>query len=212
MRKYPIDLHRFDERIAFLEAQQEPKGQILLYGSSFFRNWTEATDQMLEASDGRYHVVNRGFGGATVDELLYFYRKLVVPCSPNAVIFRIGPNDIFRGFSVEEAWGMAWRLMEFLRADYPGIKLIMLCVFDYKSTKEEHKAAFREFNAYQREYALETENAYYVDINEFFYEKTENIGTFQGFRDIFREDGLHLVPEAYVEFAGYLTKKLDEIM
>ena len=167
---------------------------------------------MLKASDGRYHVVNRGFGGATVDELLYFYRKLVVPCSPKAVIFRIGPNDVFNGFSAKEAWSVAWRLMEFLRADYPGIKLILLCVFDYKSTREEHKEVFQEFNAYQKEYAFETENAYYLDINDFFYEKPEYIGTFQGFRDIFMEDGLHLLPDVYAEFARYLTKKMDGIM
>ncbi|MBQ8814774.1 MAG: hypothetical protein IJZ85_09800 [Lachnospiraceae bacterium] len=212
MRKYPLNLHRFDEKIAVLETQEDACEQILLYGSSFFNNWTEAKEQMLRASDGKYHVVNHGFGGATVDELLYFYRKLVVPYSPKAVIFRIGPNDIFNGFSAEEAWNMAWRLMEFLRADYPGIKLILLCVFDYKSVREEHKTAYAKFNAYQREYAVETDNVWYLDINDFFYERTEDIGTFQGFRDIFREDGLHLLPDAYVEFAEYLTKKLENIL
>jgi len=209
MREYPVNLHRFDDAIAQMQTWEHPEGKILLYGSSFFTNWKEASQQMEQASGGKYPVVNRGFGGATVDELLLFYRKLVVPCAPKAVIFRIGPNDIFRGFTAQEAWAMAWRLMEFLRADYPGIKLIMLCVFDYLSTKEEHKPLFREFNALQKEYAEQTENVWYMDINSFFYESEENIGTFSGFRDIFREDGLHLRPEVYEEFAAYLTRKLD---
>lgn len=147
-----------------------------------------------------------------MDDLLFFYGKLVVSCSPKAVIFRIGPNDIFIGFSAGETWNMAWRLMEFLRADYPGIKLFLLCVFDYKSVREEHKSAYAKFNAYQREYAVETENVWYLDINDFFYESEEDIGTFQGFRDIFREDGLHLLPNVYEEFAEYLTRRLENIL
>ena len=210
MKEYPVNLHRFDDTIAEMQTRENPQGKILLYGSSFFRNWTEAAQQMEQASSGRYPVVNRGFGGATVDELLFFYRKLVVPCAPKAVIFRIGPNDIFRGFNAKEAWAMAWRLMEFLRADYPGIKLIMLCVFDYPSAREEYRPLFAEFNALQKEYAAQTENVRYMDINSFFYEKETDIGSYSGFRDIFREDGLHLRPEIYEEFAAYLTKKLDE--
>ena len=111
-----------------------------------------------------------------------------------------------------QAWNMAWRLMEFLRADYPGIKLILLCAFDYKSVREEYKAAYAEFNVYQREYAVETENVWYLDINDFFYERTEDIGTFRGFRDVFREDGCHLLPSAYAEFAEYLTRRLENIL
>lgn len=211
MKQYPLDLHRFDNTIAEMQTRENPQGKILLYGSSFFTNWAEATQQMLTASDGKYFIVNRGFGGATVDELLFFYRKLVVPCAPKAAIFRIGPNDISRGFTVEETWHSATRLFEFLRADYPGIKLIPLCIFDYPSTSEENKEPYARLNALQKEYAEQTENAWYLDINEFFYEKPEDIGTFRNFRDIFREDGLHLRPEIYEEFARYFAKKLDTI-
>lgn len=211
MQPYPLNLHRFDEVIAEMVTRENPQGKILLYGSSFFTNWKEATQQMLDASDGKYYVVNRGFGGATIDELLFFYRKLVVPCAPRAAIFRIGPNDLFNGFSVEDAWHSAVRLFEFLRTDYPGIKLIPLCIFNYPSTKEELKEPFARFNALQKEYAEQTENVWYLDINDFFYETPADVGTFENFRDIFRKDGLHLRPEIYQEFARYFTHKLDTI-
>lgn len=211
MKEYPVNLHRFDDTIAEMQTRENPQGKILLYGSSFFTNWKEAKEQMLEASNGKYHVVNRGFGGATIDELLLFYRKLVVPNAPRAVLFRIGPNDIFNNFTLEETKHSALQLMEFLRADYPGIKLGILCVFEYPSTKEEFKAPFAALNAYFQEYAAQTEDVWYVDINEFFYETPADVGTFENFRDIFRKDGLHLRPEIYREFAEYFTKKLDEI-
>lgn len=210
MREYPVNLLRHEERMKYLMSQPVEKGGILLYGSSFFTNWVNAREEMLEASGGKYFVVNHGFGGATADDLLYHYARLVTPCEPKAVIFRMGPNDFFHGFSAREAWDMAWRLASFLRADYPGIKLIFLCAFDYRSLNPEKYYLFQEFNDLQKEYAEQTENAWYFDINGFFHESAEDMGTLQNFRDIFVEDGLHLKPEVYREFAAFLTKMLDE--
>ena len=70
MNSYPISLHRYDSSVkAYLEKPVIKNG-ILLYGSSFFCNWKNAADEVFEASNGKYTVVNHGFGGATVDELL----------------------------------------------------------------------------------------------------------------------------------------------
>lgn len=212
MKEYPIDLHRFQKSIEKLSARPAEPGNILLYGSSFFTKWVEAKEQMLTASNGKYHVVNCGFGGATADELMYYYHKLVTPNAPKVMITRIGGNDIFRGFTPREAWDMTWRLLEFVRADYPDIRIILFGVFDYKSESEEYRPLFAEFNALLKEYAEQTENVWYLDISEFFYEDPANIGTFEGFRDIFMEDGMHLLPHAYEEFAAYLTEKLDGIL
>lgn len=211
MKTYPVNLHRNDERVNYLKTLVPEKGGLLLYGSSFFTNWTDAKEEMKEASGGRYLVENRGFGGATVDDLLFHYARLVSPCEPKAVAFRVGPNDFGHGFTAQEAWNMAWRLAEFFRADYPGIKLIFLCAFDFKSLKPERYYLYEEFNALQKEYAEQTENAYYMDINEFFHESPEDAGTLENFRDIFVEDGLHLKKEIYKEFAAYFTKRLNEL-
>ena len=212
MKEYPIDLHRFQAYVDSLSALPAEPGHILLYGSSFFTNWKKAKEQMLTASGGKYHVVNRGFGGATADELMYFYHKLVTPNAPKVMITRIGANDIFRGFTPKEAWDMTWRLLQFARADYPDMKQILFSVFDYKSAAEKNRPLFAEFNAFQKEYAEQTENVYYLDISEFFYEDPSQVGSFCGFRDIFKEDGLHLLDPAYEEFSVYLAKKLDEIL
>ena len=89
--------------------------------------------------------------------------------------------------------------------------MIFLCAFDYKSLEPEQYGLYEEFNALQKEYAEETENAWYMDINEFFHESPEYSGTLQNFRDIFVEDGLHLKEEVYKEFAAYFTGRLDEL-
>ncbi len=212
MKEYPVDLHRFKASVEKMSALTPEPGNILLYGSSFFTNWTEAKDQMLAASDGRYHVVNRGFGGATADELIYYYHKLVTPNAPKMMITRIGANDIFRGFTPKESWDMTWRILQFARADYPDIRIVLFSVFDYKSASEKNRPLFAEFNALQKEYAEQTENVWYLDISEFFYEDPANVGTFEGFRDIFKKDGLHLLPHVYEDFAAYKSDRSHVVL
>lgn len=211
MRNYPVNIHIHDALIARYAAEPVTKGPILLYGSSFFTNWTNAAAEVAEASDGKYTVVDHGFGGATVDELIYHYHKLVLPWEPKVMVTRVGPNDLFRGFTPEEAWNMAWRLYEFARADFPGIRIVIFCCFEHPSAKGERAKLYAAFDAKQREYAEATENVDFVNISDFFYEKPESVGTFEGFRDIFKEDGLHLRPEVYREFADYFVKKIEAL-
>ena len=168
MRPYPVKLDTYADQIEKILEEPIEKNGVLLYGSSFFWNWPTAKVDMQKASDGRYNIINHGFGGATADELLYYFHKLVTPYSPNMIIFRVGPNDIFQGFSAKEAWNMAWRVMEFARFENPDVKLVILCAFDYKSAKDEYKPLLAEFNEYQKEYAQQTENVFYLDINDFF--------------------------------------------
>ena len=72
MRNF-VDLHRYDATINDYLPLPIRKGKVLLYGSSFFRVWgyERSRDQLLEATDGKLETVNHGFGGATIDELLY---------------------------------------------------------------------------------------------------------------------------------------------
>lgn len=112
--KYLPNLSRFDEYIAPMRGETAPEGSILLYGSSFFTNWgrQRAHDQLLAASNGALYAVNHGFGGATADELLYFYPDLVRPCRPSLILWRGGANDYFCGLNVHDAWQISMRTFE----------------------------------------------------------------------------------------------------
>ena len=211
MRNYPVNLHAHDALVARYEAEPVQQGGILLYGSSFFTNWKNAAAEVAEASANKYTVVNHGFGGATVDELLHYYPRLVTPYNPKVMITRIGPNGLFRGFTPEEAWSMAWRLYEFARADFPGIRIVSFCCFEHPSAKGEKARLYSAFDARQKEYAEATESVDFVNISDFFYEKPESVGSYEGFRDIFQPDGLHLRPEIYREFADYFVKTLEQL-
>lgn len=211
--KFPVNLPYYEEKIKSYEAYSVENGKIILYGSSFFCNWgyENARMQMQKASKGRLCTVNHGFGGATADDLLYHYSRMIRPYKPKAILFRMGPNDIFHGFSAKEAWDISMRVLEWAKADFPDIRLGLLCIFEYESSTFENRIKFMEYDNYAKEYALENDNVDFIDIKDFFYKDKKSIGTFTGFKEIFKEDKLHLSEQGYLEFSEYFSKRLLDL-
>ena len=203
----PVEITRYEETIREYEQYPLETGKVLLYGSSFFRHWgyERARTQWKEATDGRLTVVNHGFGGSIVDEQLYYYSRMVRPYRPSAILLRCGINDIFQGFSPQEAWFLTERLIRWAKADDKKVRVGLIGIFDNKSLTDTQYEAVKEYNRISMEYAAGTEHVFYLDINEFFYESPQDIGTRRNFRNVFLEDGLHLTDDAYVKMAEYLA-------
>ena len=185
-------------------------GKVMLYGSSFFTRWEydRAKQQLSDATDGKLDVLNHGFGGATIDELLYHYPRLVAPYNPDVVVIRSGYNDIYQKLTAEEAFFLLRRLIGWLKTDNPNIRIFLLNVFDTKSMREAYIPVFARYNQLMADFAAETENVEIFDINEFFYNNSEDIGDRCKLRDVFVEDGLHLTDEAYAEMAKFFGPRL----
>ena len=185
-------------------------GKVMLYGSSFFTRWgyESARQQLSAATDGKLDIINHGFGGATVDELLYHYPRLVAPYAPSAVVIRSGFNDIWQKLTPEETIFLLRRLISWFQTDNPDIRIFLLNVFDAKILDEEKHAVFTHYNKLMADLAAESENVEFFDINEFFYENPEDIGDLSKLRDVFVADGLHMTEEAYLEFANYFGPRL----
>lgn len=212
----PMPLNTHEEYIKKIEATASNEGNVLLYGSSFFRRWgvDRARQHWSDATNGVLQVVNRGFGGATVDELLYYYNRMVRPCNPESIVLRTGINDIFHGLTAKECWFQTERLIEWARVDYPGIRFVALKSFDTPAicAITEHDAALQEYNRIMDAYAEENAFIATLDINEFFYKNPEDVGTGKNFKDFFLEDGLHLTEEGYREAALYLAPKVQALL
>lgn len=212
----PMPLNTHEEYIKKVETTASNEGNVLLYGSSFFRRWgvDRAREQWSAATHGALQVVNRGFGGATVDELLYYYNRMVRPCNPKAMVLRTGINDIFHGLNAEQCWFQTERLIEWARVDYPGIRFVALKSFDTPSicAVTEHAAELQKYNEIMDAYASENDFISVLDINEFFYKTPSDIGTGKNFKEFFLEDGLHLTEEGYWEAAQYLAPKIQALL
>ena len=65
-------------------------GGIVFVGSSSFALWNDRLDDDLAPLD----VIARGFGGSTIDDVLYYADQIIFPYKPRAVVVYEGDNDI----------------------------------------------------------------------------------------------------------------------
>lgn len=87
---------RFEAEIAAFEAidrASPPKpGGIVLVGSSSFRMWHDVS-----AAFPGVNVINRGFGGSIMPEVVHYASRVVLPYKPRLVLVYAGDNDLNDG-------------------------------------------------------------------------------------------------------------------
>ena len=88
-----IDLDRFEEEILAFEKEDSingvPQDEILFVGSSSIRLWSSLKEDMAP-----YPVLNRGFGGSTIPEVIHYSERIVFKYNPRLIVFYCGENDI----------------------------------------------------------------------------------------------------------------------
>jgi lysophospholipase L1-like esterase len=66
-----------------------PKNAILLVGSSSFRKWTD-----VQAYFPGYTIINRGFGGSVLPDVIRYVDDIITPYAPKQVLIYCGDNDL----------------------------------------------------------------------------------------------------------------------
>ena len=79
-------IRRFEARARLLPA---PADAILFTGSSSITFWSSLAQDMAPLP-----VLNRGFGGSRMTDVVHYAGRIVRPCHPRAVILFAGTNDI----------------------------------------------------------------------------------------------------------------------
>ncbi len=69
--------------------QMPPANSILFVGSSSFTKWTDVQDYF-----PGYPILNRGFGGSTLVDVIRYADEIIVPYHPKQIIIYCGENDI----------------------------------------------------------------------------------------------------------------------
>lgn len=65
------------------------ENSILFVGSSSIRKWDH-----LQQAFGRYNVLNRGIGGAVIDDIIFYLNDLVFTYKPREIVIYVGENDL----------------------------------------------------------------------------------------------------------------------
>lgn len=113
---------RFEQDIQKFEAADRttppPKNGILFVGSSSIRLWTT-----LQEDFPGLPVINRGFGGSLVSDVLAFTDRIVFPYEPRLIVFFCGTNDIWAGRSADAVIADTKTFIESVHRRLPRTKI-----------------------------------------------------------------------------------------
>lgn len=118
----------FASEIAAFEASDArvppPPGGVLFVGSSTIRLWPA-----LAKDFPGVQVVQRGFGGSEISDVIHYAPRIVLPYKPRLIVFYAGDNDLNAGESPESVFrdfqsfvGLVWRHLPDARIAFVSIK------------------------------------------------------------------------------------------
>lgn len=195
---------RWEDTIKKFEAADSamlpPKGAVLLVGGSNARRWIDVGDYFPQ-----HQVINRGFGGARLTDVLHYADRIALPYAPKTIFLNAGGNDLSSGKSPEQVRDTARAFSAKIHATLPDTRIyhIGLPHVLRASSSPETLAAIREMNTLLAEFARTEENFEFIDLFEAFLDDKG-----QPRPNLFVKDGIHFSAEGYTVVAGQLRGKL----
>ncbi|MFK7774918.1 MAG: GDSL-type esterase/lipase family protein [Saprospiraceae bacterium] len=203
-KKSPAPFSRFQSEIdQFIQQDKEidfPKNGIMMTGSSSIRMW-----KTMAKDFSKFPVLNRGFGGATIPEVLHFAGKYIFQHEPQIIVFYCGENDISEGASPEIVFASFKTFVKIIETRLPNTKLV------YISMKPSI-ARWNLWPKYQagekliKEFVDENPKIEYMDSSISMLEKDGEVK-----KDIFIEDGLHMNAKGYKGWTSQLKPILEKV-
>jgi lysophospholipase L1-like esterase len=179
-----------------------PKGSVVFAGSSTIRFWGDLAKDMAPLP-----TVQRGFGGAKVNDVTHYIDRLITPHDPAMVVLYIGSNDLldFGGNqpkSVEEMQRLCDTLLTRLHDRLPDARIVVLATFP-SPLNARRAEQIDAVNEYVRKAA--ENKPWLVLING-----NAGLRTPDGKpdRSLFRFDRIHLNKKGYARWTQILRPKL----
>jgi lysophospholipase L1-like esterase len=117
---------QWERDIAAFEAADRqsppPQGEIVFVGSSTIRLWNTA------ASFPDLKIINRGFGGSSLADVVRHAERIIIPYAPRLVVVYAGDNDISGGVLAEQVAFEFERLVRLVHARLPQTRILYLAI------------------------------------------------------------------------------------
>jgi lysophospholipase L1-like esterase len=180
---------RFEKEVKELIAADSlvnHKNLMLFAGSSSIRMWTD-----LKTDFPKHNVLNHGFGGSDMADLLYYAKPLITNVKPSKVFIYEGDNDVNAGKTPEQILADAERLYALLRAELPRVSIVFISA--KPSIARWHlKDKYVEFNRQLQQWTATRKNVFYADV---WTPMLDEKGELK--RNLFLEDNLHMNRAGY---------------
>lgn len=166
-----------------------PKNAILFVGSSSFRMWTDVHEYFPS-----HHIINRGFGGSTLPDIIRYAPDIIFPYSPRQIVIYAGDNDLASADSVTAQMVLErfTHLFTAIRRRLPDVYIAFVSIKPSPS-REHLLPKMKEANALIHQYLKRQKHATFIDV---FSPMLDDEGKPR--KELFKEDMLHMKPGGYV--------------
>ncbi len=189
---FHVQAQRFAAEIQAFKKQDSlqapPQKALLFVGSSSIARWTDLQDYY----PGK-KVINRGFGGSTLLDLIQYADDVIFPYNPKQIIIYCGENDLVEpGVNVpyDSVVARFKRLYSLIREKLPKTPIIYISL--KPSPSRRHLAGkMTAANGEIRDYLQFERNVNFVDV---YYPMLDHG---EPKVSLFLSDGLHMTAEGY---------------
>ena len=184
------------------DAENPPdSGCVLFVGSSSIRKW-----QSLQRDFNFAKMLNRGFGGSQMSDLLYYTDRIVLKYKPSIIVVYEGDNDIVAGKNPAEILRDYQKFVQKVRKSLPDVPIILLSAKPSPS-RWKWASQYRLFNQLLEKYVATAndENLIFVDIFNPMLGKNG-----RPMPQIFLPDSLHMNEKGYQIWTKILTPILEK--
>ncbi len=177
------------------------KNAILLIGSSSFKNWVDVQNYF-----PLFPIINRGFGGSTLPDVIYFADDVIFPYEPKQILIYCGENDLASADSVTATmvFNRFKQLFQIIRDRLPKVSVAYISMKP-SSSRERLWPKMIEGNKLIKKYLGKKKNTAFIDVYSKMFDANGEV-----MKDIFLKDNLHMNSKGYVIWqkiiAPYLLK------
>jgi lysophospholipase L1-like esterase len=193
----PTRFQKEIDAIKINDTAYKNKSVILFTGSSTIRMW-----KSLHIDFENKPVVNHGFGGSEMSDLLYYADDLILSYQPSQIFIYEGDNDISAGKTTQQIIAAADSLLKKIRMKMPQVPVYFISAKPSKARWHLQKK-YIDFNSSLKSFVSKKKNVYFLDLW-----KPMIDGNGVVFQDIFIEDGLHMNAKGYAIWKKEIGKYL----
>lgn len=189
---FTTDAQPFSNDIAAFKKQDSISfpgtGKILFTGSSSFTMWQDVQDYF-----PGYSIINRGFGGSSLTDLIRYAKDVIFPYEPRQIVIYCGEND-FAGDDNLYPARVAQRFMDLFSIIRGRFKKVPVAYISIKpSPSRQHlMAKFSAANIMIREFLKKKKRTAFINVYHAMLKDDK-----MPMDDIFLDDNLHMNKKGY---------------
>lgn len=170
------------------EMYTPPANPILFIGSSSIRKWND-----LEWTFSPLVVINRGIGGAVINDVTYYLNDIVFPYHPRQLVIYVGENDIVdKNVTADTILARTKLLISAIRARLPETPITYISIKPSPS-RDEFMQKATDANALLKTYLAQEKNITFVDVFSLMIDAAGHSRP-----ELFVEDMLHMNRKGYM--------------